>query len=182
MVNTHVSWIQPGIRLSYRRYSLDWDVHEQAIITLATQTRVTVKMTRQYISGWSLYPFQDRHLQCFTLNVDRQTGKVFETEIHPFYRRLWLNPCIIIGDRIPVSIRIEDPTELLFAVKGKELKTMDNNQVNCWRFEAYFQDEHYRMWNDDQYGLRIRFETMRRISPHQFAAHTVWQLHQVHMN
>ena len=117
-----------------------------------------------------------------TLTVDRQTGKVFETEIHPFYRRLWLNPQVTKGDRIPVSIRTEDPTELLFTVKSQALITVDWNHFNCWRFEASFQDEQYRMWYDDQYGLRIRFEVLRKISQHQFSAHTVWQLQQVQMN
>ena len=177
-----MSWMQSGIRLMYRRYSLDWDVHEQVTIIQASQARVIVKVRRRFISGWSLYPFQDRHLQSMMLTVDRQTGKVFKTEIHPFYRRLWLNPHVTIGESIPVSIRIGDPTELLFTVKGQELITVDMNHFNCWRFEASFQDKHYRMWYDNQYGLRIRFEAMRWISQHQFSAHTVWQLQQVHMN
>lgn len=177
-----MSWLRPGIRLSYRRYSLDWDVHEQVTITHAIPTRIIAQVRRRYISGWSLYPFQDRHLQTMTLTFDRHTGKVIEAATHPFYRRLWLNSLVSIGDQVPISIRIEDPIELLFTVKDQELKTVDRNHFNCWCFEASFQDEHYRMWYDDKFGLRIRFEAGKRISPLQFAAHTVWQLQQVHMN
>jgi hypothetical protein len=177
-----VSWLQSGIRLIYRRYTLEWDIHEQITITQVTRARVKVKVNRRYISGWSLYPFQDRHHHARTVTLDRQTGKVIEAESHPFYRRLWLNPHVTIGDSIPISIRIKDPTELWFTVKGLDLKTVDMNHFNCWRFEASFQNEHYRIWYDDKDGLRIRFEALRRISQHQFSAHTVWQLQQIHMS
>lgn len=177
-----MSWLRPGMGLMYRRYSLDWDINEHVTISQVTDLQVIVKVRRRYISGWSLYPFHDRHLQTMTYIVDRQTGKAIDDETHPFYRRLWLNPLFTIGDNIPVSIRLENPTDLLFTVTGQDMKTVDMNHFNCWRLDASFKDEHYRIWYDHHYGIRIRFEAMKPISQHQFSAYTVWELQQAYMN
>jgi hypothetical protein len=174
-----LSWLQPGIQLTYRRYAVDWEVLEQLIITQVTDSTVKVKNRRRYISGWSLYPFQDRHLRTRTYTVDRQTGKATEAQIHSFYNRLWLHTIITEGDQIVFPIRQKNPSELIFTVTGQEMRTMNIHRIKCWCFEATYQNERYRFWHDCQYGLRIRFEAMTQTTQHNYSAHTVWQLQQL---
>jgi hypothetical protein len=165
--------------LTYHRYAVDWDVLEQLIITQVTDSIVTLKNRRRFISGWSLYPFQDRHIRTGIYTINRQTGKAIESQSHSFYNRLWLHSLITEGDQIALPIRHENPFELMFTVTGQEMRTMDIHRIKCWRFEATYQNERYRFWYDCQYGICIRFEAMTQTTQKNYSAHTVWQLQQL---
>ena len=174
-----MSWLRTGIQLAYRRFAVDWDVLEQLTITQVTDSIVMLKARRRYISGWSLYPFQDRLIRIRTYMLDRQTGKAIEAETHPFYSRLWIHPLITKGDHMAFPIRHKNSIELLFTVTGQEMRKLGIHCINCWCFEATYQNERYRFWYDRQYGLRVRFEAMTQTTPSKYSAHTVWQLQQL---
>lgn len=174
-----LSWVQPGIQLTYRRYAVDWDVLEQLIITQVTDSTVTLTNRRWYVSGWSLYPFQDRLVPTRTYALDRQTGQAIEGELHPFYNRVWLQPAIREDDQLVFPIRHQNPSELVFTVTGQECRILDVHQIPCWCFEATYQHEGYRCWYDQKYGLRIRVEARTRFSQDKYSTHRVWQLQQL---
>lgn len=134
---------------------------------------------RTFISGWSLYPYHDRSVQSRIYSIDIQTRKSIE-DVHPFYGDLWIEPDVRIGQKIKIAVNHWQEIKE-FTVLGIELVDSDIGSIPCWKLEGEDGDEHYTLWFDRDFGIRIRYESAP-ISPvhtSRYSANTVWKLVQI---